>query len=107
MCSCADRFTCTHGQNAKLSKMLLLHSCYRGSTGFVQLCEDLHTGQQMAIKFIPRGPDFNVAAVRSELANQHLCRGHPHIVQLLVGSSCSPPVSETRPLVYAEMGVCL
>jgi len=62
----------------------------------VQLCEDLHTRQQMAIKFIPRGPAFDAAAVRSELANQHRCRGHPHIVQLLVGSSCSPPVLGTH-----------
>lgn len=56
------------------------------------LCQDMQTLQQVAIKFLARGPGFKTATVRHELANQRLCmwvggsnpRPHPHIVQLLV-----------------------
>lgn len=64
-----------------------------GSSGLVLLCEDQRDGLQVAVKLIPRGPEFSAAAVRRELTNQCLCRGHPHIIQLLVrggpqGASC-------------------
>ncbi len=56
------------------------------------LALDRQVGRQVAIKFIPIGPDFKEASIRRELANQAMCSGHPHIVQLLVRSRASPPL---------------
>ena len=61
----------------------LLHGC-RGSSGFVQLAVDAHTGQHVAIKFVARGDSFSHTSITRELFNQRLCSGHPHIVQILV-----------------------
>lgn len=56
----------------------------RGSSGFVQLAFDTVQGQQVAIKFMARGPGFNHEAVMRELLNQRACLGHPHIVGIKV-----------------------
>ena len=55
------------------------------------LALDRWAGQQVAIKFIPIGPDFKEASIRRELTNQAMCSGHPHIVQLLVPPPPPPP----------------
>jgi len=59
-----------------------LRSVNRGSHGFVQLALDMDTGNQVAIKFIPRGPNMQTKSILRELLNQRLCLQHPHIVQL-------------------------
>lgn len=51
-----------------------------GSSGSVHLAVDLRFGNQVAIKFIPRGSN-SVQVVAREVLNQRLCFHHPHIVQ--------------------------
>lgn len=52
-----------------------------GTSGFVQLAFNLETGEQVAIKFIERGPHIQRTVAR-ELLNHRLCALHPHIIQL-------------------------
>ena len=60
-------------------------SSRRGGTGFVQEAIDTATGQHVAVKFIPRSTaGYDPTAVSGELLNQHLCAGHPNIIQLQV-----------------------
>lgn len=51
-----------------------------GTFGFVQLALDTHTGQQVAIKFLERGPGISKGVVR-EVRNHLLVSMHPHVVQ--------------------------
>ena len=50
----------------------------------VHLAVNLETAERVAVKYLPRGRTFNVAAVTRELQNQRLCHNHPHIIQLRV-----------------------
>lgn len=49
----------------------------------MQLAFNLETGEQVAIKFIERGPHIQRTVAR-ELLNHRLCALHPHIIQLKV-----------------------
>ncbi len=74
----------------------------RGTSGFVQLALDLRTGQEVAIKFIHRGPgapQFDAQHITRELLNHRMVGRHPNIVQLL----------EVRPLalLYTRPHSCL
>lgn len=74
----------------------------RGTSGFVQLALDLRTGQEVAIKFIHRGPgapQFDAQHITRELLNHRMVGRHPNIVQLL----------EVRPLalLYTRPRSCL
>ncbi|KAL0031961.1 hypothetical protein WJX79_009132 [Trebouxia sp. C0005] len=51
-----------------------------GSSGSVHLAVDLRYGNQVAIKFIPRGSN-SIHVVAREVLNQRLCFHHPHIIQ--------------------------
>ncbi len=69
--------------------------CCSGSSGFVELAVDMHTGEHVAVKFIARGEGFSHSSIQRELFNQRMCAGHPHIVQILVraGDICVPQLS--------------
>ncbi|KAK9792998.1 hypothetical protein WJX73_004517 [Symbiochloris irregularis] len=61
--------------------------CYRkirslndGSSGFVQLAEEINTKQQVAIKFLERGSRAIIDADR-EICNLRLCCMHPFIIR--------------------------
>ena len=58
---------------------LQLRSLNSGTFGFVELCADRATGQQVAIKFIERG-DKVTKYVEREILN-HRVLLHPHVVQ--------------------------
>ena len=53
-----------------------------GSSGTVQLAQDLRTGRLAAIKFLHQGPGFDEKVIARELLNHKACAMHPHIVQL-------------------------
>ena len=50
-----------------------------GGSGFVHLCMDKYTGEQVAIKYLPRGPHLQGA--ERELLNLRACAINPHIVK--------------------------
>lgn len=91
-----------------------LDFCCSGGSGFVLLCQDMQTLQQVAIKFLARGPGFKTATVRHELANQRLCmwvggsnpRPHPHIVQLLVRNFGQTREDEDAKLRASSCHIC-
>jgi serine/threonine protein kinase len=78
-----------HRRHSRRSRPHLQLFYRRGSSGFVQLAIDLHTGEHVAIKFVERGDSFSHTSITRELFNQRLCSGHPHIVQILV--RCAEP----------------
>lgn len=51
-----------------------------GTFGFVQLALDTYTNQEVAIKFLERGPGISKGVVR-EVRNHRLVSMHPHVVQ--------------------------
>ena len=54
----------------------------RGSSGTVQLAQDVRTGRLVAIKFLHQGPGVDEKVIARELLNHKACAMHPHIVQL-------------------------
>ncbi|KAK9864213.1 hypothetical protein WJX84_010667 [Apatococcus fuscideae] len=73
---------------APTKEPLLHHPKYKpiralneGTSGFVQLAEDLQTGEQFAIKFLDRGR-ASIRNFEREVLNLRLCSLHPHIVKL-------------------------
>ena len=62
-------------------KYKLIHALNEGTSGFVQLAEDLRTGEQFAIKFMDRGR-ASIRNFEREVLNLRLCSLHPHIVKL-------------------------
>lgn len=52
-----------------------------GASGFVQLAHDGKTGEEVAIKFVPRGSPYLHRAAEREILNHRLLAGHAHIVQ--------------------------
>lgn len=60
----------------------------RGTSGFVQLAENMETGEIVAIKFLERGGSASQRVIARELLNHRECALHPNIVQLKV-SSCA------------------
>ena len=57
-----------------------LGSLNNGSSGFVQLAEDMNTKQKVAIKFLERGTKIIRDADR-EICNLRLCCMHPFIIR--------------------------
>lgn len=51
-----------------------------GTSAFVQLAEDVHTQQLVAIKFLARGKKLIKDADR-EICNLRLCSMHPYIIR--------------------------
>lgn len=73
---------------APTKEPLLEHPKYKpvcalneGTSGFVQLAQDLQTGEQFAIKFMDRGR-ASIRNFEREVLNLRLCSLHPHIVKL-------------------------
>ena len=63
-----------------------------GASGFVQLAHDGKTGEEVAIKFVPRGSPYLHRAAEREILNHRLLAGHAHIVQfreVRAAHSCS------------------
>lgn len=51
--------------------------CGRGTSGFVQKALDMRTGQQVAVKLIPRSPaapSFDAQHITRELLNHRMVR---------------------------------
>ncbi len=47
----------------------------------MQLARDSETGEEVAIKFVPRGSPYLHRAAEREILNHRLLAGHAHIVQ--------------------------
>ena len=47
----------------------------------MQLAHDGSTGEEVAIKFVPRGSPYLHRAAEREILNHRLLAGHAHIVQ--------------------------
>ena len=56
-----------------------IHDLNRGAFGFVILAQDLRVGEEVAIKFLPRGPRINENVEREILNHKNLL--HHHVVQ--------------------------
>lgn len=55
-----------------------------GSYGKVETCRNVYTGIEYAVKIIEKRPGlYNRSKVLKEIEIYHLCRGHPHIIQLI------------------------
>lgn len=65
----------------------------RGTSGFVQLAENMETGEIVAIKFLERGGSANQRVIARELLNHRECALHPNIVQLKVSPRRTAPAS--------------
>ena len=61
------------------TKYRKLRALNEGGSGFVHLCMDKYTGEQVAIKYLPRGPHLQGAD--RELLNLRACAVNPHIVK--------------------------
>lgn len=70
-------------QNSRYRKVADLND---GTSGFVQLAEDVHSQQLVAIKFLPRGKKLIKDADR-EICNLRLCCMHPYIIKFKEVSS--------------------
>ena len=62
-----------------------------GGSGFVHLCMDKYTGEQVAIKYLPRGPHLQGA--ERELLNLRACAINPHIVKYKEVGILTLPIS--------------
>lgn len=74
-----------------------------GASGFVQLAKDKQTGEQVAIKFVPRGSPYLHRAAEREILNHRLLEGHKHIVQFHEVCCKVLVQAQTRP-VHARCG---
>lgn len=61
----------------------LVRKLNAGACGFVWCCEDVVSGDRVAIKFIPKHEDTLDKNVEREIIN-HSMLGHPHIIEFKV-----------------------